>query len=630
MEKIITLYNSLGLESFKKRVNNLSLETLIKIKKNLDNRYYNSGEETISDLKYDILVEILKKRSDKEIPEIGCKLREDDNCVTLPYHLGSMDKIKKDEVQKLENWKKDNINKNYVVSDKLNGVSCLMIFDDVNNIKIYTRGDGTEGADISYLRDKIPNIPKVKENLAVRGELIINQKVFEEKYSRSYKNSLSFIVGNVNSKTLKEGLSNGDIRFVAYEIINSGKSPEKNLNYLKKLKFEVVNFVVNDINTENLSQILINRKENCVYDIDGLIVHKNTPYENPKSGNPKYAFAFKMILDTAETVVEDVEWNASKWGVLKPRIKIAPVDLSGITINYTTGFNAAFIRDNKINKGSRVLITRSGEIIPYIIEVITKCDTPLLPNQEEINFVWNDTNIDIILTEKDEDNVVKIKSLVHFFTNLSIERINEGVVKKLYDNGYNEIIKILEMKVEDFLKIPTFKEKMAEKIYNSIHTKLKDGSILISDLMCASSIFGMGLGKKKAEALCKGFPNIIRDFNKIKVEDINKLEGFSTKTSEKILENLEKFTEFYNLMTKYIKFNFNEIKEITSEDYKNQYIVFSGYRDKEFEKRITSGGGTIQSSVNKKTTKLFAKGVESEKIKKAKELGIEIVYMYMD
>jgi DNA ligase (NAD+) len=347
---------------------------LLKIKKNLDHRYYNTGQETISDLKYDLLVEFLGVNN-----SIGCKIRDSDNTVLLPFHLGSMDKIKKDEIQKLENWKKNNNHKNYVISDKLNGVSCLLVYSlNEDKPKIYTRGDGTEGADISYLSDKIVGIPSYKKNLVVRGELIIEKDIFNEKYSQTYKNSLSLIVGNVNSKTLREAFFNKDIRFVAYELMDSNKiTPEKHLEYLKKLNFEVVKYSLlkyEDLTDENLSKILQTRKDDSEnpYDIDGVIVHSNMPYENPKEGNPKYAFAYKMLLDTAEAVVEDVEWNSSKWGVLKPRIKITPTQLSRITINYTTGFNAAFIRDNKINIGSRVLITRSGEIIPYLVVVLSQ------------------------------------------------------------------------------------------------------------------------------------------------------------------------------------------------------------------------------------------------------------------
>jgi hypothetical protein len=116
-----------------------------------------------------------------------------------------------------------------------------------------------------------------------------------------------------------------------------------------------------------------------VMDID--ILKRNT------NGNPKYAFAFKMMLDEniIQTEVENVEWNVSKWGVLKPRIKIKEINIGGVNINYTSGFNAKFIKDNKINKGSLLKITRSGDVIPFIIEVVSKSEMASMP---DIKYNW--------------------------------------------------------------------------------------------------------------------------------------------------------------------------------------------------------------------------------------------------
>ena len=101
-------------------------------------------------------------------------------------------------------------------------------------------------------------------------------------------------------------------------------------------------------------------KQNSLYEIDGIIVQSNTPYIRNLSGNPTYAFAFKVRLDKniVKATIEEVEWNVSKWGVLKPRIRIIPINLNGVTITYTSGFNAKYIVDNSIGKGSILKITR--------------------------------------------------------------------------------------------------------------------------------------------------------------------------------------------------------------------------------------------------------------------------------
>ena len=112
-------------------------------------------------------------------------------------------------------------------------------------------------------------------------------------------------------------------------------------------------------------------------EIDGIIVSDDKVYPR-LSGNPKHSFAFKMVLSDqiAESHVVDVIWTPSKDGYLKPRVQIMPIQLGGVTITYTTGFNAAFIESNKIGIGAIIMLVRSGDVIPYIKSVTTPAEKP--------------------------------------------------------------------------------------------------------------------------------------------------------------------------------------------------------------------------------------------------------------
>ena len=130
--------------------------------------------------------------------------------------------------------------------------------------------------------------------------------------------------------------------------------------------FETVqNRTVTDVTNEMLSELLMEWRKSYVYEIDGVIVSDDRIFAR-KSGNPDHAFAFKMVLSDqmAEAKVVNVLWTPSKDGYLKPRVQIEPIKLGGVTIEYATGFNAAFIRDNKIGIGSLIQIIRSGDVIP--------------------------------------------------------------------------------------------------------------------------------------------------------------------------------------------------------------------------------------------------------------------------
>ena len=173
-----------------------------------------------------------------------------------------------------------------------------------------------------------------------------------------------------------------------------------------------------------------------------------------------------MVLQdqVAEAKVLDILWSASKDGYLKPRIKIEKI-VCGVEIEYATGFNGKFIKDNSINVGSIVKIIRSGDVIPHIVEVIQPAEYPNMP---KIEYEWTDTGVDIIVKDKLNNIEVLEKNLVLFFKKIEADGISDGTIKRLVKAGYNSIPKILSMNVDDFMKLEKFKEKKSKKIYESI------------------------------------------------------------------------------------------------------------------------------------------------------------------
>ena len=199
----------------------------------------------------------------------------------------------------------------------------------------------------------------------------MKDKIFKKNYSKQYANQRNMVAGRVGAKTMREGLQ--DIEFVAYEIIGNDvlSKPSEQLDYLDKLGFTTVRRkITKKIEVDHLMETLVSSKDLSEYDIDGLIVQPNVPYERVTDGNPQYAFAFKMRLsgNLLESKVIGVNWNVSKWGKLKPRVEIEPVHLGGVTITWATGFNAKFIVEKSIGPGAIIEITRSGDVIPNMSE----------------------------------------------------------------------------------------------------------------------------------------------------------------------------------------------------------------------------------------------------------------------
>ncbi len=597
-------------------------------------KYYQETEESLlSDNQYDILREyVLKKYPNNKTANIQHgEVILDKNKVKLPYEMWSMDKIKAD-TKELEKFKSKYTGP-YVISCKLDGVSGLYSTEE-NKKKLYTRGDGKFGQNIDHLIEYL-NLPTEK-NITIRGELIIKEKLFEEKYSLKYSNSRNFISGLVNKKKLTNEDINilKDIDFVGYEVIKpENLKPSEQLKFLS-LKTNCVKFI-DSINSEKLtneflSEKLVDWRKNYEYNIDGIICIDDKVYSR-ESKNPGHAFAFKMVLSdqSAEAKVLDVLWSASKDGFLKPRVQIEEVNIGGAKINYATGFNAKFIEDNKIGVGAVIKIIRSGDVIPKIEEVITSAETPLMPKEK---YIWNETHVDIMLENKEDDKTVKLKNIVGFFKTLDVEGLGEGNIKKIIEAGGNSISKIITMTISDLMTVEGFKEKMARKIYNSIQKQIEKSSL--ATIAAGSNIFGRGFGEKRISIILKNEPNIITE-EISKNEKINKLkniDGLGLKTASVFVEKIEEFKEFlseakleYKLKKESSKKEISPKKELSLE---NKIIVLSDIKGKkEVSEKIEKLGGEVVGNINKNVNLLIVGSLDNEtsKIKKAKKYNIEII-----
>jgi NAD-dependent DNA ligase len=368
--------------------------------------YYNDKGGLMTDNEYDIVKEYLVKKYPKNqaLEQIGAPVEDRvRNKVNLPYEMWSMDKIKPD-TNALSNWMKT-YKGPYVISCKLDGVSGLYTTEG-DTPKLYTRGDGKVGQDISFLLPSL-KLPKSK-GLVVRGEFIIPKKVFEENYAQTFANPRNLVSGIVNAKKADEKAM--DLHFIAYEVIQPSLKPSEQMKKLKESGLEVVQYESRDsLSNDSLSDILVDWRTQHQYEIDGIIVTDDAIHPRI-SGNPDHAFAFKMILSDqkAEAKVVDVLWSPSKDGYLKPRLRIEPIRLGGVTIEYATGYNAKFIEDNKIGIGAAVEIIRSGDVIPKILAVTVPAEKAKMPVE---SYSWNETHVDILLENASENITVQEKNI---------------------------------------------------------------------------------------------------------------------------------------------------------------------------------------------------------------------------
>ena len=177
-------------------IEDASKSNIIKLMTEANELYRKSSELIMSDAEYDLLSDKLKEIDPKNklLSKIGAEVHSKDK-VKLPFYMGSMDKIKPDTGD-LQKWKKK-YKGEYILSDKLDGTSALLVLRDDGKNMLFTRGDGIHGTNISSMLSDINGIPSLKENLVVRGELLINKNNYE-KHKSKYSNSRAMINGLVN------------------------------------------------------------------------------------------------------------------------------------------------------------------------------------------------------------------------------------------------------------------------------------------------------------------------------------------------------------------------------------------------------------------------------------------------
>jgi NAD-dependent DNA ligase len=594
----------------------------------LANILYRNFQPIMTDNEYDILQDYItdKYPSNQEVFQIGAPVEK--NKAQLPYEMGSMDKIKPD-TNALSNWTKK-FPGPYIISCKLDGVSGLYSTEE-KIPKLYTRGDGKVGQDISHLIPYL-RLPKSK-GIVIRGEFIIPKSIFESKYKKIFANPRNMVAGIVNQKTVSEAIN--DIHFVAYEVIKPVLKPSDQMSFLGGQNVEtVLNKTTKTLSNEMLSDTLIEWRQNYAYEIDGVIVTDDKNYSR-KSGNPEHSFAFKMVLSDqiAEAKVVDVIWTPSKDGYLKPRVQIEPINLGGVRIEYATGFNGAFINDNKVGIGAVIELIRSGDVIPHIRKVTTPAEEAKMPS---VPFKWNDTHVDVLLEDINSDETVKEKVITGFFRGIGVEGLSSGNIARIIDAGFDSVPKIINMKVQDFLTVDGFKDKTANKLYNGIKEKLESASII--SIMSASNIFGRGFSGKKTELIMESYPDVLisKEPAQEKINKVASIKGMAKKTAEAFVQAIPNFIQFLQetKLTHKIAQAQAQLEQAPEESKKDpsnplfgKTIVMTGFRDAAIQQALKDVGAKLGSSVSKNTFLVLVKDLEEDtgKAADAKRLGIKLM-----
>ncbi|NBO71529.1 MAG: hypothetical protein EBU66_12680 [Bacteroidetes bacterium] len=577
-----------------------TIEEIIHLLKEASDAYYNGGTLKMDDDTYDSLVERLKEMSPSHsyLKTIGAP---PPGATKLPFAMPSLDKIKPGE-DTLKRFLA--ANKEFVISEKLDGLSALW---NPRNEKMYLRGDGIMGQDISHLV-KLGVKGLIRGTDIVRGELILPRE-------KGQILSRSWVNGQVHQKSpSKEHISK--IHFVAYEVMNSYMTRYEQFQWLKENKYEVPWYVNARTLTEtSLAEKLIERRDISDYDTDGLVVGLNqvpvSESTDMRARNPKDCVAFKMSLadQSAETTVQEVIWAPSAQGYIIPRLRFDPVVIGSATIEFCTAHNARTILQNKLGPGAKVVIRRSGDVIPKLDRVLMAAIHPSFPPTG--TWVWDgDVHIKVV----GEPVEVTTAKLLHFLKALEIPGSGPATAAALVAAKIVGPATVWAATSDTLATI--LGPKTGSMLYANLRTILHKATEL--DLMLASSLMPRGVGDTKLSALFH------LEADPRKWQGIAAPDGWTTTSFQAFLQELPNYVSWRQKELSWIPY---PILQIQSKSPMTP-VCITGFRDKHLEEQAAKKGYELVTNLTGKVTLLLVPDgevKETEKVKTAREKGIEIL-----
>lgn len=652
----------MNIEEAKNRIKKLTEEI------NYHNKlYYTDDNPEIEDYEYDKLFRELENLErdfpqfkDKNSPtnKVGGMILEKFEKFEHPIAMYSLSNVmNEEEFFDFDNRMKKEINSKdikYTVENKFDGLALELIYQNGKLIVASTRGDGQVGENVTNNVKVMNNVPKnikEKNKLIIRGEALITKKDFEalnrereELEEVPFANPRNAASGGLRQLDSLESKKRR-LKFFAYQIANykdfNLTNEYKAMEFLLSLGFTVEGVHPNIDAKEVLkiyNEIQLNRNK-MDYEIDGLVIKVDDIKSQEKLGflsrAPRFAVAFKFKPEEKETLLNNIEVQVGRTGALTPVAKLKPVQVGGVIVSNVTLHNPNEIKSKDIRIGDTVVVIRSGDVIPKIVRVVfdkrpKESKEFVFPNKCPV--CGGDTAItegDVIVRCINEECPSKITKYIEYFVSkaaMNIEGIGKEWIAIFTKSGLVKTpADIYKIKKTDLYKFERMGEKLADNMLNSIKESKKT--------TLKRFIYSLGMrqvGETTADLLAKYFTSI-ENFKKATIEDLENIEGIgeiSAKSIYDFLNNNKSKKIIDDLLAVGVEPIFEKMA-ITESKLTGKNVVITGSIEgftrtsaKETAERL---GATVQSSVSKTTDILIVGEKAGSKLKKAEELGIEIM-----
>jgi len=582
--------------------------------------YRNTDTLLMSDEEYDRDLEKLRALSPAHpfLSLIGAKPPSGVKEVVLPVTMGSLDKVIYGEGG-LERWKKrmgKGAIKSFVITEKLDGISAMFVVRGSKK-HLYLRGDGVRGVDVSLIIGAL-GLGGVSGDVMVRGEIVLP-------VAATPPGSIgrSLINGWVH-RSSAAGHAVPELsaaHFVGYQVLEpAGMTRRQQNEWLSANGFRKPwTRVIAEpgLKEDVLRDMLVTRRASSEYPLDGIVIGADcvpAAIGGGEAKNPTDCIAFKASLDEQKetTTVIQVEWNASRQGCLIPRIQVEPVTIGGANIQWLSGHNAAMIYKNKIGPGARIVVRRSGDVIPTLDSVLSANEASM----PSVKWAWDSGNTHAMVSAGEATNTVP---MLHALQTLGVENIGPGLVDKLAEAGLTRMRQLWDATPG------RLSEAIGAGRGPALHKNLRECVAKAGQLtlLIASNLLPRGVGERKLRLLYAKEA----DARRWRQEDMADVAGWSAETLSELFKVLPAALAWPAEQFGVGSPGHPQQAQVPPAS-ASKFVVFTGVRDKVLEENIRPHGWAVEPAVTKKTTVLVvadADAAESAKVKKARAAGIRIM-----
>ncbi len=539
-------------------------------------------------------------------------------------------------------------NISFYCEPKFDGASLNLIYDNGELMQAITRGDGIVGEDITQNAKTIRSIPlsiDYKQRLEIRGEVVIFKDEFEKINLERSKTGESLFANprNAAAGSLRQldsrVTSSRNLVFLPYGIGENELALSllsERMEFVYTLGFRkppMRSLAQNFDEIEAIYEQMKEEREGFDMMLDGMVIKVNQIEAQEEMGytvkNPRWSAAYKFPAVEKITTIKDILLQVGRSGAVTPVAVVEPTPIEGVVVERATLHNFDEIERKDIRIGDKVIILRSGDVIPKIIKVITQ------DRKEGVVPYVRPAKCPVCSSELlDEGALTKcqnlectsrvVNSIIYFASKpcLNIDGLGDKIVETLFEEGLiKSVIDLYSLSIEQLLELEGFKQKKSQNLIDAIeNSKGKE---------CWRFINALGIehiGEVASKALCEHFG---LGFVHAKKEEFLAIDGIGEEMAESILEFVRVNDEYIQRLQKVLQPKEQEEKvEAAENPFKGKVVVLTGSMSESrgnIKTMLETFGAKVSGSVSKKTDYLVYGEDAGSKYDKAISLGVKTI-----